>query len=387
MARLASTGSTGAERQGPSCRIERELADFRHRRHERISLAKSRRKPLLLHFAFYGFPDGSPYHGGCYHGTLTPPREYPYRPPEVRMLTENGRFEVDKSICTTFSAWHPEEWSPACTAAILLEALLVYFEDSNEHGIGSLLDVSARVRAELASASRAANLRGWEFRELFPELAAQVPQVTANAIGGCSQNEATDIDLEAASNASSSLLCWVCLTEGSEDDLLLRPCSCRGTSGGVHLACLTDFVRHRVEGSSREPAPREPLRCAVCRQPYAGFSIKRLWQHAHEDAKQCHELVGWLGLLSCNGVLIIIFLQVLELSVQTRLITLCIAFLFFGGMFLALWCFVRREPDRLKTEARWEVLYDAPKEHRQAQEVPGKKEEKEEEREKDEQGM
>ena len=46
------------------------------------------------HYVVEGPPD-SPYRGGYYHGVLTFPREYPFKPPSIRMITPNGRFQTN----------------------------------------------------------------------------------------------------------------------------------------------------------------------------------------------------------------------------------------------------------------------------------------------------
>lgn len=35
------------------------------------------------------------------------PSDYPFKPPEVYMLTPSGRFEVNKKICLSISSFHP----------------------------------------------------------------------------------------------------------------------------------------------------------------------------------------------------------------------------------------------------------------------------------------
>lgn len=35
------------------------------------------------------------------------PSEYPFKPPEVYMLTPSGRFEINKKICLSISSFHP----------------------------------------------------------------------------------------------------------------------------------------------------------------------------------------------------------------------------------------------------------------------------------------
>ena len=53
-----------------------------------------------------------PYMNGYYHGTLTFPSEYPMKPPSIKMITPNGRFETNTPICMSMSDFHPESWNP-----------------------------------------------------------------------------------------------------------------------------------------------------------------------------------------------------------------------------------------------------------------------------------
>jgi ubiquitin-protein ligase len=43
------------------------------------------------HFLVFGLKE-CPYEHGFYHGKLTFPRDYPFRPPGIQVLTPNGRF-------------------------------------------------------------------------------------------------------------------------------------------------------------------------------------------------------------------------------------------------------------------------------------------------------
>ena len=42
-------------------------------------------------FVIFGIKD-APYAGGYYMGKLVFPKEYPYKPPSIMMVTETGRF-------------------------------------------------------------------------------------------------------------------------------------------------------------------------------------------------------------------------------------------------------------------------------------------------------
>lgn len=54
------------------------------------------------HFTVRGPPD-SPYSDGVYHGRILLPAEYPMKPPNLILLTPNGRFETNKKICLRFT--------------------------------------------------------------------------------------------------------------------------------------------------------------------------------------------------------------------------------------------------------------------------------------------
>lgn len=42
------------------------------------------------HYVVTG-PENTPYEGGLYHGKLVFPREFPFKPPSIYMITPNGR--------------------------------------------------------------------------------------------------------------------------------------------------------------------------------------------------------------------------------------------------------------------------------------------------------
>ena len=103
------------------------------------------------HFTLRGM-ENSPYEEGLYHGVILLPRDYPLKGPDIRFMTENGRFEVGVNICLSNTSYHPESWSPLWNVRNILEALDTFFLDK-EIGIGSLIK-SDEVRKELAKKSR-----------------------------------------------------------------------------------------------------------------------------------------------------------------------------------------------------------------------------------------
>lgn len=58
--------------------------------------------------------DTKEFQGGFYMGKVKCPEDYPAKAPQINMLTENGRFSLQKDgICLSISSFHPESWNPA----------------------------------------------------------------------------------------------------------------------------------------------------------------------------------------------------------------------------------------------------------------------------------
>lgn len=121
---------------------------------------------LEWHYVLQGPPD-TPYEGGYYHGTVTFPPDYPYKPPAIRMSTPNGRFAPDKRICLSISDFHPATWNPSWSVATILNGLLSFMV-TDELSAGTVR-TSAQERRRLATISHEYNLKTRMFQELFPE--------------------------------------------------------------------------------------------------------------------------------------------------------------------------------------------------------------------------
>lgn len=100
------------------------------------------------HFTIRGPPD-SEFSGGVYHGRILLPAEYPMKPPNIILLTPNGRFEVNKKICLSISGHHPETWQPSWSIRTALLALIAFMPTPGVGTIGSL-DFTPDERKQLA---------------------------------------------------------------------------------------------------------------------------------------------------------------------------------------------------------------------------------------------
>lgn len=126
---------------------------------------------LEWHYVVKG-PEDSPYQGGYYHGTLLFPREFPFKPPSIYMLTPNGRFKTNTRLCLSMSDFHPDTWNPTWSVGTILTGLLSFMLE-NTPTFGST-ESSLYEKQQYAKKSLAFNLKNSTFRELFPQICDEI---------------------------------------------------------------------------------------------------------------------------------------------------------------------------------------------------------------------
>jgi len=104
------------------------------------------------HFTVRG-PGDTDFQGGVYHGRILVPADYPMKPPDIIVLTPNGRFEVGKKICLSISGHHPETWQPSWSIRTALLAIIGFMPSPAQGTIGSL-DYTPEERQTLARRSQ-----------------------------------------------------------------------------------------------------------------------------------------------------------------------------------------------------------------------------------------
>ncbi|SPO26887.1 probable UBC6 - E2 ubiquitin-conjugating enzyme [Ustilago trichophora] len=106
------------------------------------------------HFTLRG-PANTEFANGLYHGRILLPPEYPMRPPSLMLLTPNGRWELNKKICLTFTGFHEEMWQPAWGIRTALLGLQTFMTAKAEAAVGiGALDFPVQARQKLARESR-----------------------------------------------------------------------------------------------------------------------------------------------------------------------------------------------------------------------------------------
>lgn len=106
-----------------------------------------------IHFSCRG-PKNTIYDGGIYHGMIILPPDFPFKPPNVQLITPSGRFETNKNLCFSYTSYHPESWSPAIGFGAIILGLLSLFDAPNERGIGMISNVNTATVARYIAESQ-----------------------------------------------------------------------------------------------------------------------------------------------------------------------------------------------------------------------------------------
>lgn len=118
-------------------RIHREIKQFEDDKPDFISkliINENNLKNIL--FVLDG-PPNTPYEGGEYIIEMILSDTYPHDPPNIKMKTPNGRFAINQNICTTFTSYHPESWSPVYTFSTIIKSFISFMLDNDTKHVGS----------------------------------------------------------------------------------------------------------------------------------------------------------------------------------------------------------------------------------------------------------
>jgi len=155
---------------------------------------------LEWHYVVTG-PEKTPYEGGVYHGKLVFPREFPFKPPSIYMITPSGRFKVNTRLCLSISDFHPDTWNPAWSVSSILTGLVSFMTEKTPT-LGSL-ETSDYTKRQLALQSLECNLQNKIFVELFPDLCDDIREKLKDLQTGVATASASALTTTPSSSASS----------------------------------------------------------------------------------------------------------------------------------------------------------------------------------------
>ena len=150
-------------------RLTSELKAFRADPPPLAPLVHVSEKDILDWYILLEGPPSSPYEGGWFVMRIKFKPAYPFEAPAVMMLTPNGRFAPNQSVCTTESL--QESWNPAWSATAITSGFLS-FMTANEHTSGSVRTNDEEKRS-LAEKSLEWNAAQPGLLKRFPELASK----------------------------------------------------------------------------------------------------------------------------------------------------------------------------------------------------------------------
>jgi ubiquitin-conjugating enzyme E2 J1 len=105
-----------------------------------------------------------------YFGKVELPNEYPLKAPDFYFHTPNGRFELNRKICTTFSSFHNNEYTSTWNIRSMMNGMISFMTDRDpELGIGSL-NSDDQTKQQYAQHTMLWNLENELCCKIFPNL-------------------------------------------------------------------------------------------------------------------------------------------------------------------------------------------------------------------------
>jgi ubiquitin-conjugating enzyme E2 J1 len=208
------------------------------------------------HFTIRG-PEDTVYAGGLYHGWISLPTEYPFKPPDIHFLTPSGRFQVGKKICLSITKHHPKSWQPSWSIKTVLLSLRAFLPTAPGGALGSLewSDAEKRKMA-IKSHAWACEACGRRNDEILPPMSEEEKkQAKEGQFGGkLKKEEIVGFAYEKQAIASAPATEEEGERESKTSELPASPAVASSSSAsGVDLTTVTETVQ-RVAHEVRHPS-------------------------------------------------------------------------------------------------------------------------------------
>ena len=130
----------------------------------------------IWYFIIHGLED-TDYDEGVYLGKVILPSQYPFKAPDFQFLTHSGRFEINKKICTSFTAFHNDLYSPSWNIASMCSGLISFMTDSDNtseaKGLGGIIS-SRDERQKIAIESKNVMRDNRVYKQYFKQYEEQL---------------------------------------------------------------------------------------------------------------------------------------------------------------------------------------------------------------------
>ena len=138
-------------------RLQRELAKMMKNPDPMFAAMPHEDDLTRWYFVIRG-PEGTVYEGGIYMGIIFMDNNYPFKAPDIQMITPNGRLWVGKNICFNgFTAFHAESWGAGWTVrSMVLGVQSFMFDEKNPRTYGCVYESKSK-RKKLAKESHTFN--------------------------------------------------------------------------------------------------------------------------------------------------------------------------------------------------------------------------------------
>ena len=151
-------------------RLTRELRQFRAAPPPLAPRVHVDDGDLLEWFVLIQGARDTPYERGWYVMKIKFKPTYPFAAPAVSVLTPNGRFAENQSICMSMTEWHQESWNPAWSSQAIVTGF-ISFMSASEHTSGGVRTTDEEKRSDWRRSRWRGTRRSQALVKKFPELA------------------------------------------------------------------------------------------------------------------------------------------------------------------------------------------------------------------------
>jgi len=134
-------------------RIIKEIEEIKKNSDKNFKISVSEDN-IMDWYILYSNLDDSRFKDGEYILHIRLHEGYPFKAPEFKWLTPNGRFEIATKICYNISTYHEAEWNPLWRMRTIIVGIMSMLLDANTVGIGHIMNTQLTTFTNFASKSK-----------------------------------------------------------------------------------------------------------------------------------------------------------------------------------------------------------------------------------------